>query len=65
MAFETADDQRLSWAGEFANIVSPQGTRVAGKTTVPIGVAPAVGAAQLTYRGGPLLTQVKAFPFHQ
>ena len=64
MAFETADGQRLSWAGDFANIVAPQGTRVAGKTTVPIGAAAPLGPAQLTYRGGPLIAQVKAFTLY-
>jgi hypothetical protein len=64
MAFETADGRRLSWAGDFANIVAPQGTRVAGKTTVPSGAAAPLGPAQLTYRGGPLIAQVRAFTLY-
>jgi len=49
---------------EYANIVPVRGERVAGQRVVPIGAGPAVGAAQLTYRGGPLIAQVKVYALY-
>jgi hypothetical protein len=45
----------------YAKIVPLQGQRIVGQTVMPIGTAPAVGTPQLTYRGGPLIAQVRAF----
>lgn len=52
------------WGHTFANIVPVQGTRIVGEKVHPIGLAPAVGAPQLTYRGGPLIAQIKVFALY-
>src|SRR5262249_50681974 len=49
---------------EHANIVPVRGERVVGQRVVPIGAAPAVGLAQLTYRGGPLIARVKVYSLY-
>ena len=47
-------------SASYVNVVPLSGGRVAGGVVGPIGAAPAVGGApQLTYRGGPLITNVK------
>lgn len=56
--------QLAAWGHRLANIVPVQGQRIAGKGVVPIGVAPVTGAAQLTYRGGPLIAQVRLFALY-
>src|SRR5690348_4596135 len=46
----------------YVNVVPLSGHGVTGGVLGPIGVAPiAGGAPQLTYRGGPLITNVKLF----
>lgn len=46
----------------YVNVVPLSGHTVAGGVVGPIGVAPTAGGApQLTYRGGPLITNVKLF----
>jgi hypothetical protein len=52
------------WGHPFANIVPMQGQQICGKVTQPIGTAPAVGTPQLTYRGGPLIAQIKLFAIY-
>src|SRR5260370_457234 len=49
---------------EYANIVPVRGERVAGQRVLPIGAGPVVGAAQLTYRGGPLIAQAKIYALY-
>ncbi len=49
-------------AGPFVQIVPIRGHRVVGQTVIPIELAPApAAAAQLTYRGGPVIAQIRAY----
>lgn len=52
------------WGHPFANIVPVQGTRITGKSVMPIGLAPVAGTPQLTYRGGPLIAQIKLYALY-
>lgn len=57
----SGDASVTSLSLSFVNIVPLRGHKVSGRTVGPIGLAPAVGTPQLTYRGGPLITNVKLF----
>ena len=52
------------WGHPFANVVPVQGTKIVGDQVHPIEQAPVTGAPQLTYRGGPLIAQIKLFALY-